>query len=72
MTEGDAFTTLQWVAQAGLIPALLIAIWGAIKEWWVPGKTYRRALAEGEQWRLLALKGTGIAEKAVTLVETDA
>jgi hypothetical protein len=71
MTEGDALTTLQWVAQAGLIPALLIAIWGAIKEWWVPGKTYRRALDDADKWRALALRGSGIAEKAVELAEAD-
>lgn len=70
--SGDEVATLtDLLTQGGLAGALAVAIVGALKEWWVPGATYRRALADAEKWRALALRGTGVAEKAVELAEQD-
>lgn len=52
-------------------PALMaIIIWGAIKEWWVPGKTHRRMVAERDELLRLALRGTTITKKTVEAAET--
>jgi hypothetical protein len=49
---------------------MAIVIWGAISEWWVPGRTHRRMVAERDELLKLALHGTRTAERSVRVAET--
>lgn len=69
--QTEILTDPDVLARGGLVGVLAVIVVGALNEWWVPGKTYRRALADAERWRDLAMRGSGIAEKAVGLVERD-
>lgn len=69
--QAEVLTNPDMLTRGGLVGLLAAIVVGALNEWWVPGKTYRRALDESHRWRDLALKGSGIAEKAVELVERD-
>lgn len=58
---------------------LLIAIWGAYKAWWVPGWTYRQALANTDQmraerddYRRELFDLMGLASRSVTAAERAA
>lgn len=64
---------LTWLADnIGTFVLLIVIVWGAIKEWWVPGVTHRRMVDERNELLRLALKGTRVAEKTVQAVETIA
>lgn len=50
-TGGDP--SFSWIERGGIIGALFLGIVGFMREWWVPGTTYRRV--EAERARLAAL-----------------
>ena len=43
-------------------PAALLIV-GGIYEWYVWGPTYRRAIADRDAWREIALRSLNVAEK---------
>lgn len=54
-------------------PALLaVIVFGAIREWWVPGKTHRRMVEERDTLLKLALRGTTLTERTVRASEAFA
>jgi len=60
---------LNQVVQTGGVVGLLVTIvWGALKEWWVPGRVHRRTVAEKDFWRTHALENTRLTAKAVDLI----
>ena len=67
MTIEQAIT---WLLEKGsYTAALLIFIVGGLKQWWVWGWLYRDKTRECDQWRTLALQGTSLANRAVSLAE---
>lgn len=44
---------------------MAVIIIGAIKEWWIPGKTHRRTVAERDALLKLALDGQEIGTRAL-------
>lgn len=69
MTPMDFVTISELVSGAPVALLLVAALIGVVREWWVPGPTHRRQLAESlereREWRELALTSTGLAERAV-------
>lgn len=63
----DVFSLL---ADASGPMLMAIIIWGAIKEWWVPGAVFRRVLAERDEWKTLALASRQLTERTVNVAET--
>ena len=65
----------QWVdlllGPGGLLVALLIIIYTGVRRLWVFGWLYSEKAKEADQWREMALRGTTLAEKAVTHVDAD-
>lgn len=55
-----------FVRDAGLVGLMAIFIYGGIKRWWVNGWVYDQIVIDRDQWRELALKGTDLANRAVT------
>lgn len=53
----------------GVIGLLALAVWGAWKEFWVPGSRYRAALREKDYWRTIALDGVLLTHKTVATIE---
>lgn len=51
---------------------MAVIIWGAIKEWWVPGRSHRRIVDERDKLLELAIRGTRVVEKSVQAAETIA
>ena len=57
------------ISSGGVVGLLAVVVVGALKEWWVPGRVHRRAVAEKDFWRSHALRSTSLAEAAVRLAE---
>ena len=53
----------------GLTVALLVVLFAGYKGWWVWGKDYARMEKEKDEWKEAALRGTRVAERAVTIHE---
>lgn len=60
---------IELLSQGGALVVLAVAVVGALREWWVPGVTYRRCQAEAEEWKRLALKGHSVANRAVEVAD---
>lgn len=64
----DSFAAISEAVQTGgLVVLLLLIVWGALKEWWVPGVTHRRALQEAEKWKNVATESIRTTERATFL-----
>lgn len=65
---------LKYASSIGLGGGLIIALFGGYKKWWVFGWIYReeqertaKLERERDDWRDLALRGTGLVEQTVDL-----
>ncbi len=55
----------------GLLAFLLIGVvWGGVRKAWVWGWQYRELKAECDEWKALAMKSAGTAEKAANAAQT--
>lgn len=53
-------------------PTLLaIIIIGAIREWWVPGKTHRRTIEERDHMMELLFRSTSTTDKALSVAKEE-
>lgn len=61
---------IDYLSQGGVIVLLSVIVVGAVREWWVPGVTHRRLLAEShareQELKQLLYAGTKLASEAVT------
>lgn len=55
----------------GTLVLSLVILFGGWKRWWVFGWHYRETLAEKNEWKEIALRGTKIAEKAVVTLQQN-
>jgi hypothetical protein len=62
----------QILGPGGALVLALFILFGGFREWWVYGKEYRRVLDQSKKWEQLALRGTHIAERVVSVAEKDA
>lgn len=72
---------LRYVADnAGTFFLLIVAVFGAYREWWVPGPTHRKQIAEergrtdkceesAREWKNMALSGMEQAERGLGVAE---
>lgn len=55
---------------------LVLALYGVVVEWWIPGRSHRRQLedakSEAANWRAVALDGTGLLERTVGVIRKRA
>lgn len=51
----------------GVLATFVIFVVGCLKRWWVFGWAYDQLKEDRDEWKALALSGTYIADKAVTL-----
>lgn len=70
----DITEVLKYASSIGLGTGLMIILFGGYRKWWVFGWIYKesetRALKvekERDDWRDLALRGTGLVEQTVDL-----
>jgi len=75
MTE--ALTLKDWISGGGLAGFVIAAVWTYRLGWWCTGRellmTTERALraeADALEWKRVAMRGVGLAEKAATIAET--
>lgn len=62
--------TADWVLQqAPVVVVLIVAVYGAWREWWVPGPTHRRVLQQRDEFMQLLLRSTVTAEKAAEVMQ---
>ncbi len=68
----DPAALLTLIDRGGVVAVLVLIIAGSLRGWWVPGWLYRQDAAKAQSevmtWRGLALNGTDLAKRAVTLV----
>lgn len=62
----DIKTALDIIESAGVLGMMLIILWTGYKGKWYWGKDYAKIEAEKNDWRELALRGTQLAENAVS------
>lgn len=55
------------IIQLGLTGALMLALYGGYRGWWVFGRYYQEMTKERDEWKALALQGLRLAGKATTL-----
>lgn len=55
----------------GTLVLSLVILFGGWKKWWVFGWHYRETVTEKNEWKEAALRGTAIAERVVTIHESD-
>ena len=74
----DLKQLLDIVNTVGLVGVLVMILWGGAKRLWVYGWYYReqqqyqiRLVRERNEWRDIALRGTVLAEKAVSVLKED-
>lgn len=53
-----------WVRDAGTIGVLVIVVWGAMQEWWITGRQYRRVLNERDWYRDQLFRVIGMTDRA--------
>ena len=56
---------LDFLNDAGLVGVGVIIIIGLMRKWWVPGWFYKSVEDDKNEWKTIALKATGIAERTV-------
>lgn len=61
----------EWIRQLGLITGLVLILYASYKRWWVWGSEYRVVCADRDQWKDLALRLGGLADKVLTLHRTE-
>ncbi len=67
MIDGNIVSIMQLLRDAGVLGALLFALMGGWRRWWVWGWAYDEKAQEAKEWRELALSGTTIAERMVDI-----
>lgn len=60
----ELLARLQGVGFGGLLVAIL---YGSYRGWWVWGKDYQLLKQECDEWKSMALKGTGLAKDLLSL-----
>ena len=54
---------LTFLNDAGLVGAAVIILVGLMRKWWVPGWFYTSIEKDKDEWKNIALRATGIAER---------
>lgn len=66
---------MDYIERGGIIGLLTIIVVGALREWWVPGATHRRLLAEShareQELKSMVFAGIQAAEQAVKVAKTN-
>lgn len=57
------------ISSGGLVTGLLVVLWAGMTKRWVWGWVYEEERQRAEEWRQLALSGTLMLGKAVTIAE---
>lgn len=45
--------------------ALLVAVIGVLRRWWVPGWLYRDVVRDRDEWKAIAMRSAHLAERAI-------
>lgn len=69
LTQITLSDILSTVRDAGVIGLLVIIIVGGHRKWWVWGYLYDQVLKERDEWKTLALRGTELADRMVTITK---
>lgn len=69
MTASDLQTLLN---RADMALALALFIVGLFRHWWVMGDRYREMRQDRDEWREMALSGTVVARRSLTLAKQTA
>jgi hypothetical protein len=61
VTLGDV---ISWIRDGGVIVCLVLVLYGALNEWWVTGRQYRRMLRERDLYREELFQVLGMTDRA--------
>jgi len=65
----DLQQILETVRAAGITGLLVFALIGGFRKWWVFGWQYKDVCKEKDEWKQLALGGTQLAERSVSVAK---
>lgn len=75
LAQASSGEMLAYIERGGIIGLLIIIVVGAIREWWVPGATHRRLLAEShareQELKTMVFAGIQAAEQAVKVAKSN-
>lgn len=60
---------IQTIRDAGVTGLLIFALIGGFRKWWVFGWHYKEVEQEKNEWKQLALGGTQLAERSVSVAK---
>lgn len=56
---------------AGTLVLALTILFGGWRRWWVFGWHYAEVASERDEWKVIAMRGAQIAEKVVSIQESN-
>jgi hypothetical protein len=72
VTGADSLTLGQligWIRDGGVIACLIIVVYGAISEWWVTGRQYRRVIRERDELQRELFHVLGLTDRATRALD---
>lgn len=60
---------LEALRAGGMTGLLVVALIGGFRRWWVFGWHYKEVKRERDEWKALALGGTHLAERSITMAQ---
>jgi hypothetical protein len=60
---------VDYLSSGGLLAVSIIILYGLAKQWWVPGWLFRRECAEKDEWKAIALEGTSLGKRSLSVTE---
>lgn len=66
MTLGEV---IGWIRDGGVIVVLILVLYGALNEWWVTGKQYRRMVIERDEYRRELFRVLGLTDRAARALD---
>ena len=63
---------IKFIGDVGVLGLLILIIYGGIKQKWVYGWQYREIVADRDEWKQIALRGTALAEQATHVASEKA
>jgi hypothetical protein len=62
---------LEWINAGGVVGLLVAVVAGALRGWWVPGKTHERVIHERDRLLELAIASTVTTEAATEVMRSQ-
>lgn len=60
---------LDYLSSGGFIGLSILIFYGLARQWWVPGWLYKQEVRDKQEWKAIALQGSKLGERSLSLTE---